>query len=62
MFDDVDAKKKMSGKEIGQNLEQFSVAELEGYISALENEIERVRQDIGRKKASQSAADAFFKN
>jgi uncharacterized small protein (DUF1192 family) len=61
MFEDLEPSKKFTGKEIGQNLERFSVAELEHYITALEDEISRVRQDIERKKASQSAADAFFK-
>lgn len=62
MFEDLEPRKKFTGTEIGQSLERFSVAELENYISALEEEIERVRGDKSKKIASQSAADAFFKS
>lgn len=58
MFDEEPIKKKPQGF---QNLEFLSVQELEDYIKILEGEIERVRADIARKKASQSAADSIFK-
>ncbi len=47
---------------IGESLESISLAELEQRIKALEAEIARVRDEINRKQASKSAADAFFKN
>ena len=59
MFDD-DLPKAKSG-EFPRNLEGLSIAELEEYIQALGEEIKRVEDDIERKKASSSAADAFFK-
>ena len=42
-------------------LDRLSVHELEARVAALEAEIVRVRAKIASKKASQSAADAFFK-
>ena len=60
MFDDDLPKKKV--KEFPCNLDTLSVQELEEYIQELEGEIERVRQDITRKKTSQDAAAAFFKD
>jgi uncharacterized small protein (DUF1192 family) len=47
---------------IGESLDVISVAELEQRIQALEAEIIRVREEIARKQASRSAADAFFKS
>jgi uncharacterized small protein (DUF1192 family) len=47
---------------IGESLETVSLAELEHRIKALEVEIVRVQDEINRKQASKSAADAFFKN
>lgn len=43
------------------NLETLSVAEDEAYIETLLAEIERVKADIAKKKASREAADSFFK-
>lgn len=40
----------------------MSVGELESYIAALEEEIERVRGDIRKKKASIDAAASVFKS
>ncbi len=59
MFDDDFVPKKTS--EFPKNLEQLSVADLEDYISELEHEIQRVQDDIKKKKASQDAAASFFK-
>jgi uncharacterized small protein (DUF1192 family) len=47
---------------IGENLDLLSVAELEQRVQALESEIERVKAAIVSKRASKSAADAFFRN
>ena len=44
-----------------RNLETMSVSELEAYIAELNTEIERVCQDKSQKKASQGAAESFFK-
>ena len=44
------------------DLDRLSVHELEARVAALEAEIVRVRDKIAAKKASQSAADAFFKS
>jgi uncharacterized small protein (DUF1192 family) len=37
------------------------VAELEARIAALTQEIERVREELGAKRAHEAAAAAFFK-
>ena len=57
-----DLPKKTPGFMIGENLDAISVAELEQRIQALESEISRIRQEIHKKQASRSAADAFFRN
>jgi len=44
-----------------RNLEFMSLSDLQDYIEELDGEIERVREDIRKKKASNDAADAFFK-
>jgi len=46
---------------VGTPLDAISVAELEQRILAFEEEIARLRAEIGKKKASKAAADAFFK-
>ncbi len=59
MFDeDLEPKNK---KPAVKNLEPMSIEELEGYISDMEMEIERVRGEITRKKAHRDAASAVFK-
>ncbi len=60
MFLDDDLPVKKDGA-FPRNLENLSVADLNEYINALEGEIDRVKQDIERKKASQDAAAKFFK-
>lgn len=47
--------------EIGQDLSQLAVAELNERITLLEAEIERLKEARDKKSASRSAADAFFK-
>lgn len=59
MFDDDLPVKKPS--EFPRKLDGVSISDLENYIAELEGEIMRVREDIARKKASQQAADSFFK-
>lgn len=47
--------------EIGQDLSQLAVAELDERITLLEAEIARLKEAREKKSASRSAADAFFK-
>jgi uncharacterized small protein (DUF1192 family) len=46
---------------IGENLETLSVAELEQRIEAFATEIERVKAELTKKRAHESAAAALFK-
>lgn len=59
--DDDDRPKKKIAHEIGQDLTLLSVQELQERIALLRDEIARLEADIGRKQASRSAADVFFK-
>lgn len=60
MIDDDRPKKKIA-HEIGQDLTLLSVAELQGRIALLREEIARLEADIAKKQSSRSAADQFFK-
>jgi uncharacterized small protein (DUF1192 family) len=60
-IDDDDRPKKKIVHEIGQELALMSVAELQDRILLLREEISRLEADIGRKQASRSTADQFFK-
>jgi uncharacterized small protein (DUF1192 family) len=44
-----------------EDLELYGVSDLEERVEMLQAEIGRTRAQIERKKASKSAADAFFK-
>lgn len=57
--EDLDPKTKKPGV---KNLEPMSVDELEHYIMALEQEIERTRAEIAKKKAHHDAASSIFKS
>lgn len=46
---------------VGEPLGSLSVAELEARITALTQEIERVRQELAAKRAHETAAAAVFK-
>ena len=46
---------------IGEYLETLSVAELEQRIEAFAAEIERVKVELAKKRAHESAAAALFK-
>ncbi len=60
MFDEEnEPRKKAEG--LPRNLEQMSVHELEYYVTELEAEIFRVKEDIKKKKDVFSQADQFFK-
>jgi uncharacterized small protein (DUF1192 family) len=60
MFDEENIKKPEKNS-INRNLEMLSLHELTQYIKDLEEEIERVRADILRKKGVLSAAESLFK-
>ncbi|HML07570.1 MAG TPA: DUF1192 domain-containing protein [Xanthobacteraceae bacterium] len=53
-------KKKVS-HEMGQDLALLSVGELSERIGLLKEEIARLEAEMARKRASQTAAGAFFK-
>lgn len=53
-------KKKVS-HELGQDLALLSVGELGERIGLLKEEIARLEAEMARKRASQTAASAFFK-
>jgi uncharacterized small protein (DUF1192 family) len=53
-------KKKVS-HELGQDLALLSVGELAERIGLLKDEIARLEAEMARKRASQTAASAFFK-
>jgi uncharacterized small protein (DUF1192 family) len=46
---------------VGEDLKVLSIAELEARISALEQEIERVRNELQVKRRHEQAAAALFK-
>ena len=58
---DDDLPKRKLAHEIGQDLALLSVEELGERITVLRDEIARLEAEIARKRASQTAADAFFK-
>jgi len=53
--------KKKIRHELGQDLSALSVGELADRIALLREEIGRLEVEMGRKRTSQKAADAFFK-
>ena len=59
--DEDDRPKKKIGHEIGQDLTLLSVSELADRIGVLKDEIARLEAEMARKRATQTAADAFFK-
>lgn len=61
MIADENEPKRKRAYQIGQDLSDISVDDLEALIAELENEIERLKTDAKAKNASKSAADAFFK-
>lgn len=56
------APKKKAQAVVGEALAAMSVADLEARITALEEEIARVRTEIAAKKTQQLAAASFFKS
>jgi len=60
MFDE-EGRKIDLGLQVGMALEGMSVAELDGYILALRDEINRVEAEVEKLKAHNDAANALFK-
>ena len=60
-IDPDDLPKKKIAHEIGQELTLLSVGELAERIGLLRDEIARLEAEANRKRASQRAADSFFK-
>jgi len=60
-IDPDDLPKKKITHEIGQDLYLLSVGELTDRIGLLKHEIARLEAEMARKRASQTAADTFFK-
>ena len=46
---------------LGEDLTTLSVSELEARIGELQQEIERVKSELGAKKAHEAAAASIFK-
>jgi len=60
-IDEDDKPKRKIAHDIGQDLALLSVGELGERVGLLKEEIARLEAEIARKRASQSAADQFFK-
>jgi uncharacterized small protein (DUF1192 family) len=58
---DEELPKKKKAHEIGEDLAALSLDELDARIESLRNEIRRIEDAIKSKRASATAADAFFK-
>jgi uncharacterized small protein (DUF1192 family) len=59
-WDDLKPKPKKAVT-LGEDLTTLSVSELQARIGELEKEIERVKAELGAKKAHEEAAAAVFK-
>ncbi len=59
--EDDDKPRKKTTHELGQDLSLLSVGDVEDRITALAAEIERLKADAAKKRASRDAANAFFK-
>jgi len=60
--DDDDKPRKKITHELGQDLSLLSVEDIEERIAGLAAEIERLKADAAKKRASRAAANAFFKS
>jgi uncharacterized small protein (DUF1192 family) len=60
--EDDDKPRKKISHEIGQDLSLLSVGDVEDRITMLAAEIERLKADAAKKRASRDAANAFFKS
>jgi uncharacterized small protein (DUF1192 family) len=60
-IDPDDLPQKKITHEMGQDLSLLSIGELADRVGVLKDEIARLEAEMTRKRASQKAADAFFK-
>ncbi len=60
-IDDDDRPRKKVTHEIGQDLSLLSVGDLEDRVAALTDEIERLKADAAKKRATRDAANSVFK-
>ena len=60
--DDDDNPRKKITHELGQDLSLLSFEDIEDRVAALAAEIERLKADAAKKRASREAANAFFKS
>ena len=60
-IEDDDRPRKKITHEIGQDLYLLSVEELGERIALLTSEIERLKEAMGKKRATKDAANSFFK-
>ncbi len=60
--EDDDKPRKKISHEVGQDLSLLSVGDVEDRIAMLSAEIERLKADAAKKRASRDAANAFFKS
>ncbi len=61
LFPDVEPRVKPTGHEVGQDLSNLSIHELDERITVLEREIARLKEARAAKEDSRAAASAFFK-
>ncbi|MCX7323854.1 MAG: DUF1192 domain-containing protein [Hyphomicrobiales bacterium] len=61
IFGDDDKPAKQAAHEIGQDLSQLSLEEIDRRVALLRAEIERLDAARRTKQASRAAADLFFK-
>ncbi len=59
--EDEDRPRKKTTHEVGQDLSQLSVEEIDARIALLQAEIARLSEARAAKQASRAAADLFFK-
>lgn len=60
-FEDLGPRVKNQSFPLFTDLSDLSIDELEARIAAMEEEIERCRQEIAGKKSTRASADAIFK-
>ena len=61
-IDDDDKPRKKNTHEVGQDLSLLSVEDVERRIDLLSTEIERLKADMVKKRASRDAANSVFKS
>ena len=61
LFPEDDAPKRKTRHEIGQDLSDLSLTEIDDRVALLRAEIERLEQMRESKSRSRNAADAFFR-